>query len=236
MSKKYSSDTKMQKLFENFNKYINEDEMEDMEMEEEDAVVDSILDDVLGSIMMEGLDGAPNKEEIKSDIKKALKAPEVAPVLEKMGEIAKDRTNQDFAMGVRYALRSYKNDLMMSVAAVPGLAALGAFIGSEEPARAVIMDPAVVDAITSGNMKVGAAIGAAIGAAYLASVVVNFFKEADSIATNRQKNREKDPDMYSREDAAYDAATARQKVQEQQNKSVAKLERNRNIKISMSKL
>lgn len=186
MSKKYSSDTELQKLFENFNKFLQEED--EVGMDSEDVVIDSILDDVLGSIMMEGLDDAPNKEEIKSDIKKALKAPEVVPVLEKMSEEA--LKDQDIQAGLRAAIESYGDELKLAAASVPGLSIMGTILGAlNEPANAFFMDPEILQAITSGNMKFGAAVGATIGAAFLASVAVDFFKRANSVKKSREDGR-----------------------------------------------
>ncbi len=177
----------MKLLMENFNKFLQEED--EMEMESEDVVIDSILDDVLGSIMMEGLDDAPNKEEIKSDIKKALKAPEVVPVLDKMSEEA--LKDQDIQAGLRAAIDSYGNELKIAAASIPGLSILGAVLGNfNEPADAFFMDPAIVQAITSSNMKFGAVGGAVIGAAFLSIVVVDFFKRANSVKKSREDKRD----------------------------------------------
>ena len=177
----------MKLLMENFNKFLQEED--EIEMESEDVVIDSILDDVLGSIMMEGLDDAPNKEEIKSDIKKALKAPEVVPVLDKMSEEA--LKDQDIQAGLRAAIDSYGNELKIAAASIPGLSILGAVLGNfNEPADAFFMDPAIVQAITSSNMKFGAVGGAVIGAAFLSIVVVDFFKRANSVKKSREDKRD----------------------------------------------
>jgi hypothetical protein len=175
---------KMKLLMENFKKFIEEEG----EMDSEDAVIDSILDDVLGSIMMEGLDDAPNKEEIKSDIKKALKAPEVVPVLQKMSEEA--LRDQDIQAGLRAAIDSYGDELKLAAASIPGISILGAVLGNfNEPANAMHLDPSVLNAILTGNMKFGAAVGAVIGAAFLSSVVVDFFKRANSVKKSSEDGR-----------------------------------------------
>ena len=187
MSKKYSSDVKLQKLFENFNNYINEKEVG---MDSEDAVIDSILDDVLDSIMMEGLDDAPSKEEIKSDIKKALKAPEVKAVLDKMSEEAKK--DEDINHGLNYAIQRHGDELKLAAASVPGLSILGTILGAfNEPANAFFLDPAILQAITSSNMKFGAAVGATMGAAFLVSVAVDFFKDAEKVRKGREDARKR---------------------------------------------
>ena len=87
----------MKLLMENFNKFIDEEEME---MESDDSSLDAIIDDILGDMLQEGIlkemfptaedaiegeeimnEVPPSKEEIKSDIKKAIKAPEVQQMI-----------------------------------------------------------------------------------------------------------------------------------------------------------
>jgi len=196
----------MKLLMENFNKFLQEeDEMDGMEMESD---IDNILDDILGDMLEEGMlkemfptpedvkDGddimsgkTPSKEEVKSDIKKALKAPEVKTVLDKMSEEA--LKEQDIQAGIRAAIDSYGNELKIAAASIPGLSILGAVLGNfNEPADAFFMDPAIVQAITSSNMKFGAVGGAVIGAAFLSIVVVDFFKRANSVKKSREDKRD----------------------------------------------
>jgi len=194
----------MKLLMENFNKFIEEEEME---MESDDSSLDAIIDDILGGMLQEGIlkemfptsedaeegdeimsEPLPSKEEIKSDIKKVVKAPEVKAVLDRMSEEA--LKNQDIEAGLKYAISSYADDFKLAAASVPGLSIMGAVLGSfNEPANALFMDPAVLEPIIAGNMKFGAAIGAVIGAAFLAKVAVDFFKDAEKVRKSREDAR-----------------------------------------------
>jgi len=194
----------MKLLMENFNKFIEEEEME---MESDDSSLDAIIDDILGDMLQEGIlkemfptpedaeegtnimaEPAPSKEEVKSDIKKAIKAPEVKAVLDKMSEEAKK--DEDINHGLKYAIQRHGDELKLAAASVPGLSILGTILGAlNEPANAFFMDPAILQAITSSNMKFGAAVGATMGAAFLASVAVDFFKDAERVRKGREDAR-----------------------------------------------
>jgi len=194
----------MKLLMENFNKFIEEEEME---MESDDSSLDAIIDDILGDMLQEGIlkemfptpedaeegtnimaEPAPSKEEVKSDIKKAIKAPEVKAVLDKMSEEAKK--DEDINHGLKYAIQRHGDELKLAAASVPGLSILGTILGAlNEPANAFFMDPAILQAITSSNMKFGAAVGATMGAAFLATVAVDFFKDAERVRKGREDAR-----------------------------------------------
>jgi len=197
---------KMKLLMENFNKFLEEEEGE-MDMGEDDSTIDSILDDILGSSMMEGLlkemfptpedvaDGdeimgknIPTKEEVKSDIKTALKAPEVKAVLSKMSE--ETLRDQDIQAGLKSAIAGYGNELKLAAASIPGISILGAILGAfKEPVNAMYLDPSVLEPIIAGNIKFGAAVGAVIGAAFLSTVVVDFIERATAIKKSREDAR-----------------------------------------------
>ena len=215
MSKKYSSDTKLQKLFENFNKYLNEDM--DMEMEDEmedDSVLDDVLDSILDSSLSEGLlkemfptaedaiegeeimnEVPPSKEEIKSDIKKALKAPEVKAVLDKIESSAKEKIADPsdpnhIKAGIEYAFKTHDLELMMAAGSIPGLSGLLAIMGSfSEPHHSIIhtFDQGSIDSMQRAAMHGGATFGAIMGAGFLAFAVMRFLNTA------RKKAKKLDP-------------------------------------------
>lgn len=226
MSKKYSSDTKLQKLFENFNKYLNEDMEMEMEDEmEDDSVLDDVLDSILDSSLSEGLlkemfptaedaiegeeimnEVPPSKEEIKSDIKKALKAPEVKAVLDKIESSAKEKIADPsdpnhIKAGIEYAFKTHDLELMMAAGSIPGLSGLLAIMGSfSEPHHSIIhtFDQGSIDSMSRAAMHGGATFGAIMGAGFLAFAVMRFLNTARKKAKQRDNTS---PEELERQDA-----------------------------------
>ena len=232
---------KMKLLMENFNKFLQEED--EMEMESDESGIDNILDDILDDMLEEGVlkemfptpedvaDGddimsekTPSKEEVKSGIKTALKAPEVKTVLDKIESSAKEKMSdvdpsevkdEAYARGVKYALNRYGNELLMAAASIPGLGALGALIGATaEPSHGVLyhMSEQAIDAMHRTNTTGGLIVGALIGGAFLASAVRESFKTGKKHADN-QNDRLGDlsPEEYEKQVPDYEARKAMEK-------------------------
>lgn len=201
----------MKLLMENFNKFIDEEEME---MESDDSSLDAIIDDILGDMLQEGIlkemfptaedaiegeeimnEVPPSKEEIKSDIKKAIKAPEVKAVLDKIESSAKEKmgdTTEPSRMkaGIEYALKTHGGELMVAAGSIPGLSGLLAIMGSfSEPHHSIIhtFDQGSIDSMARAAMHGGATFGAIMGAGFLAFAVIR------SLNTARKKAKQLDP-------------------------------------------
>lgn len=188
----------MKLLMENFNKFIEEEEME---MESDDSSLDAIIDDILGSMLQEGIlkemfptpeeaeEGArimaePSKEEIKSGIKQLVKSPEGQKAAKEIEQKAGPQAGFKEYIA---ATKAQINDGMLgaiglAASTIPGLAFMGAMLGaaSQEPHHshsAWLDDPERINQAIDAAAMVGAQGGAAIGSVLLALVVAGFIKD-----------------------------------------------------------
>lgn len=200
----------MKLLMENFNKFIEEEEMG---MEGSlDSAIDDVLDDILDDALMESVlkemfptpeeaeEGArimaePSKEEIKSGIKQLVKSPEGQKAAKEIEQ--KAGTRAGFKEYIA-ATKAQINDGMLgaiglAASTIPGLAFMGAILGaaSQEPHHshsAWLDDPERINQAMDAAAAVGAKGGAVIGAVLVALVVAGFIKDIKEKAPSYKRD------------------------------------------------
>lgn len=208
----------MKLIMENFNKFIEGDKSI-----EQDIIVNSIIDDILGGVLMESIlkefggtasqedmeefGVIPKKEEAKEAIKQALETPGVQQQIQKIDDkvqakLVPNPNEQDYEYAIKSVLKDFKQDAKIIgtlMVASPTFLALGGglLFGPSEGGQSETLyhyNPAAYEAAVAAGNK-AAMIGGSVGLAFAAVVAAGLIYSA---VQNVQKRADKEALHYGR--------------------------------------